>query len=65
VDWIQLLQDRMQWWGLVNNVGLMKLRVPLRAGHFLTSSTTISLSRSTLAIELHNYKDDDSSLLTC
>jgi len=32
--WIDLAEDRNRWWVLVNAV--MKLRVPLNAGNFLT-----------------------------
>jgi hypothetical protein len=35
VDWKHLTQDRGQWWGFVNTV--MNLRVPYKAGNFLTS----------------------------
>jgi hypothetical protein len=35
VDWIHVALDRDQWWVLVNTV--MKLRVPYKAGIFLTS----------------------------
>jgi hypothetical protein len=35
VKWIHLAQDRDQWRGLVNT--LMNLRVPQRAGNFLTT----------------------------
>jgi hypothetical protein len=35
VDWIHLAQDRDQLWILVNTV--MNLRVPKKAGNFLTS----------------------------
>jgi hypothetical protein len=34
-NWIQLAQDRVQWWACVNTV--MNLRVPRREGYFLTS----------------------------
>jgi hypothetical protein len=35
VDWINLTQDRDQWWALLNMV--MNLWVPEKAGNFLTS----------------------------
>jgi hypothetical protein len=33
VDWMQLAQDRDQWWGLVNTI--MNLRVPWKCRKFL------------------------------
>jgi hypothetical protein len=35
MDWIELAQDRVRWWALVNAV--MNLRVLYNAGNFLTS----------------------------
>jgi len=35
IDWIELAQDRVRWWALVNVV--MNLRVSQNAGNFLTS----------------------------
>jgi hypothetical protein len=43
---MQLAQDRDQWLGLVNTV--MNLQVPYKAGNFIASQVTISLSRRTL-----------------
>jgi hypothetical protein len=43
VDWSDLAQDRGQWRALVNTV--MKLRVPLNAGKFLSTCTTGSFSK--------------------
>jgi hypothetical protein len=44
VGWIQLIQDRDQWWVPVKMV--MKLLVPLERGNFLTSCVIISFSIS-------------------
>jgi hypothetical protein len=35
VYWIHLAQDRYQWWAVANMI--MSLRVPQKAGNFLTS----------------------------
>jgi hypothetical protein len=35
MDWYHLAQDRVHWLALVNTV--MSLRVPLKAGYFLSS----------------------------
>jgi len=40
-NWMQLAQDRDQWWALVNTV--MNLRVTSMAGNLLSSWVTISL----------------------
>jgi hypothetical protein len=48
MDWIDLAQDREQWRDLVNTV--VNLRVPLNAGHFLSSCTIGGFSRRA---ELH------------
>jgi hypothetical protein len=45
VDWIHLAHDRDRWLVIVNKV--MNLRVPKKAGNFLTSWATISFSRRT------------------
>jgi hypothetical protein len=46
MDWINLAQDRDRWRALVYTV--MKLRVPLNAGNFLSSSGRFSFSGRTL-----------------
>jgi hypothetical protein len=44
MDWIDLAQDRGQWWrALVNMV--MNLRVPQNAGNFLSGCITGTFSR--------------------
>jgi hypothetical protein len=43
IYWINLVQDRDQWRALMNTV--MKLRVPLNLGEFLSSCTIGSFSR--------------------
>jgi hypothetical protein len=42
VDWINLAQDRDQWWAFVNTV--MNLWVRKNVGNFLTSRVIISFS---------------------
>lgn len=44
--WIQLVQNMVYWWAIVNAV--MKCPVPLKAGNLLTRWVTISLTRRTL-----------------
>jgi hypothetical protein len=46
VDWFHLAQDRDWWWDLVNTV--MYLRVPYKERNLLTSSATISFSRTVI-----------------
>jgi hypothetical protein len=43
---IHVAHDSDQWWDLLNTV--INLRVPYKAGNFLTNSATISVSRRTL-----------------
>jgi hypothetical protein len=44
--WIDLAQNRVRWWALVNAV--MNLRVPKNSGIFSTSGELVSFSRRTL-----------------
>jgi hypothetical protein len=46
VDWIYLVQDTDRWMALVNTI--MNLRVPQKAGDFLSSRMTICFSKMTL-----------------
>ena len=46
VDWIELAQDRGRWPALVKAV--KNFRLPLNAGHFLTSLEPITFSRRAL-----------------
>jgi len=46
VDWIELRQNKDRWRTLVTVV--MNLRIPQNAGNFLTSSESVSFSRTTL-----------------
>jgi hypothetical protein len=46
MDWIDMVQNRVRWWALVNAV--MNLRVPLNAGNFLPSRRPVSFSRRTV-----------------
>jgi len=46
MDWIDLVQNRDGWRGLVDAV--MNLRVPQNAGNFLTGWEPVSFSRRTL-----------------
>jgi hypothetical protein len=58
VDWIQLARDKDRWRALVNT--MMNLRLPYKAGNFLSSWATIRLSRRTLlhgvgSLSLYTY----------
>jgi len=46
MDWMHIVQDREQWWALVNKV--MNLQVPWKSGNFLTRLVTISFSKRVL-----------------
>jgi hypothetical protein len=39
VDWIQLVQDRVQWWAFLNMI--LMLWSFIKAGYFLTTSVTL------------------------
>jgi hypothetical protein len=43
MDWIDLVQDRLQWRALVNKI--MNLRVPQNAAKFVSGCTIGSFSR--------------------
>jgi hypothetical protein len=53
VHWIHLALDSDQWRALVST--LIDLRVPKKAGNFLTSSATISFSISLLHEEIRKF----------
>ena len=56
MDWIDVAQDRDRWWALVDAVdAVMNLRVPYKAGNFLTSREPISFSRRTLLQGVSKY----------
>jgi hypothetical protein len=59
VDRIHLAQDRDQWRVVVKTV--MNLRIPYKAGNFLTSWVTISFTRRTL---LHGVSYIECELVT-
>jgi hypothetical protein len=56
VDWMHWAQDRNQWWPLVNTV--MNLRVPEKAGNFLTCRMTISFLKRNLLDGVRNVSYD-------
>jgi hypothetical protein len=49
IDWIDLVQDRDQWWALVNKV--MNLQVPYDAGKVLSSCTIGCFSKMAQPLE--------------
>jgi len=51
VDWIHVTQDRDRWRTPVKTV--MELRVPQKAGNFLTSLVTRSFTRGTVLHGVH------------
>jgi hypothetical protein len=50
MDWINLVEDGVQWWTVVNTA--INLRVPCRAVHFFISWATIRSSRRALPHEV-------------
>jgi hypothetical protein len=54
INWIQVIQDRVQWWAPINMI--INICVSYKAGNFLTRRATISLSRRTLFHGVGNYK---------
>jgi hypothetical protein len=61
MDWIDLAQDKDQWWAHVNTI--MNLRVILNAGKSWSSCTTGGLSRRPQLLGVTAVHSGDTSIL--
>jgi hypothetical protein len=55
-DWIDLAQNKVRWWALVNAV--INFLVPYKIWNFLTSSLPVSYWKLSLPPGLVNYSSD-------